>query len=93
MEYNEAAMARYLLILPIACMTRQDLQSLGRALGKDPEVQVQWLLATQSQGKMFLQCRCSDRNSLDAFMKRCNLRTEDVFRIELEFQNDSLVDV
>lgn len=86
-------MARYLVQFTIACMTRQDLQSLARTIRKDPEVSLLSFDVAQTQGKLFLQCQCSDRAALDAFMKRHNLRSEDIFRIELEASGDALGDV
>jgi hypothetical protein len=83
-------MPRYLSQHTLACLTRQDAETLARRMQRAGTVRAERVLVNMLEGKMIAECRADSRESLEAWFKAEHLHFDWLVRIEWELRDGAL---
>jgi hypothetical protein len=84
-KHRQEFMARYWSMHAVACLTRQQLQSLVEELKRDQTVTAIRFVADSVEGKMLCEFDSPNREILEAFLVIHNMHPQWVMRAEHEW--------
>ena len=84
-------MPKYVTLHTLACLTRQGAEELAKRLAAASEVKARRVQVNMVEGKMLVEFEASDRETLEAWLKKNGCHFEWLLHIELEAQGGLLV--
>jgi len=86
-------MPKYVTLHTLACLTRQGAEHLASRLAAAADVKAQRVQVNLVEGKMLVEFESSDRETLEAWLKKNGFHFDWLLRVELESEGGPLVSV
>lgn len=83
-------MPKYVTLHTLACLTRQGAEELSRRLAAAHEVKTRRVQVNMVEGKMLVEFEATDRETLEAWLKKNSFPYNWLLRIEFEAEGGRL---